>query len=81
MRMTSAQVRSYRALNEELADDQRRAIEAAGGVAPFRDGTPKTIIRGEDDGYRAMCSCGFAGALYTDYIAARSVARQHRCGK
>lgn len=77
--MTAARARAYDALQAEFAADERREIEARGGVAPFADGTPKTVIRGTDAGYVAMCSCGFMGVAYTDYVAARTVARKHRC--
>ena len=92
--MTRAAARAYDQLQAEFAADERRAIEAAGGIAPNVDGTPRGIIQGKlattltPDGaapvnlYRARCSCGFEGREYVvaHYESARAELRSHRCG-
>ena len=91
--MSRASARAYDNLQAELAADERRAIEAAGGVAPNPDWSPRTIVQSKlatlidmagakpANLYRARCSCGFEGREYVAvyYAKARDEARAHRC--
>lgn len=76
----ASQARRYDLRSAEQSAEERRAIVAAGGVAPFRDGTPKTVIGKTADleAYVGRCSCGWTGTP-GDYRTARDEARAHRC--
>ncbi len=77
--MKPARSRSFYMLQAEAANDERHAIEAAGGVAPHPDGSAKTVIRSANGGLGAFrCSCGAQGEIKS-YLAARAEARAHRC--
>ncbi len=86
--MTAA-ARNYDRLQRELADDERRAIEASGQVAPNHDGSPRTVIRSRvtqfGDAlvtlYTARCSCSWVGHEYgaAAYKLALDERNQHRC--
>lgn len=80
-RLSSARASAFDMLQAERESDERYAIEARGGVAPHRDGTPNTVVQHVAPGvYRARCSCGFEGLNVpaADYRIARDEMVAHR---
>lgn len=85
----SHSARAYAALQQEAHDDERRALESQGHVAPNRDGSPRTVVQsrlaqfGESlvNVYRARCSCAWNGHEYgaAAYRLALAERNAHQC--